>query len=91
MINIEKDALNSAVRKWGSSIQADMLIEEMAELTKEVCKYKRGRNNIAEITEEIADVFIMLEQAKIIFSISDNEISDMVDMKMVRLKLMLMQ
>jgi len=37
-----------------------MLFEEMAELTKEISKHMRGKQNQTEIAEEIADVQIML-------------------------------
>ena len=47
-----------------------MCIEEMAELTKALCKAKRHKrpdNWLASIYEEIADVTIMLEQIVLIF------------------------
>ena len=40
----------------------------MAELTKELSKNIRGTKNVPAISEEIADVEIMLEQLKIIFA-----------------------
>lgn len=43
-----------------------MLLEEMAELQKEICKAWRGKDNEVEIAEEVADVEIMLEQIKLI-------------------------
>jgi NTP pyrophosphatase (non-canonical NTP hydrolase) len=46
-----------------------MVIEEMSELTKEICKYKRGKKDKEHMTEEIADVYIMLEQLKGIMEI----------------------
>ena len=57
---------------YGFSHQANILIEEMSELTKELCKYNRA-TTIAEkvellenIYEEIADVEIMLEQMRVL-------------------------
>ena len=47
--------------------QMAMAVEEMSELTKELCKYRRGRNNVESIAEEIADVQIMLRQLVILF------------------------
>lgn len=63
-----------------------MCIEEMSELTKEICKSKRGKDNKEEIIEEMADVYIMLEQLKIIFSIEQYEIDDIARIKLLRLE-----
>ena len=42
-----------------------MVVEEMSELTKEILKnVNRGKDNVAAIVEETADVEIMLEQLK---------------------------
>ena len=61
------NVLNQAIRKWGPDMQQAVAIEEMSELTKELCKYKRGAQNFKQIAEEIADVEIMMEQLKIMF------------------------
>jgi hypothetical protein len=45
-----------------------MAMEEMSELIKELSKNLRGNDNISAISEEMADVEIMLEQLKVIFS-----------------------
>lgn len=44
-----------------------MVMEEMAELQKELCKNLRGKANVANIAEEIADVQIMLEQMTLLY------------------------
>ncbi len=59
-----------ALEKWGTA-QIIITFEEMAELQKELSKYLRGKENITEIAEEIADVTIMLEQMKLLFNIED--------------------
>ena len=63
----EKAVLRAAVEKWGKEAQTKMVLEEMSELQKEICKNWRGQNNEDSIAEEIADVEIVLEQLKIIF------------------------
>lgn len=63
----EQEIYKSAIEKYGANHQMMMAIEEMAELTKELCKNMRGRKNKEQIAEEIADVQIMLEQMKILF------------------------
>lgn len=73
---------------YGFKAQSVLLIEEMSELTKAICKYKRiteggqipskpiTKNEVIEnIAEEIADVEIMLEQVKYLLNISDDKIS----------------
>jgi len=57
-----------AIEKWGDK-QIIVAMEEMAELIKELSKHLRGRENKKEITEEIADVEIMIEQLKLMFGI----------------------
>ena len=64
---IRNDTYNEAVRAYGKQSQLIMAMEEMAELTKELSKNIRGSHNTDAISEEIADVEIMLEQLKIIY------------------------
>lgn len=54
---------------WGYDAQALMLIEEMSELTKEICKRNRKREDYKEedMIEEIADVLNMVEQLEYVF------------------------
>ncbi len=64
---IYKDALEI----FGATSQKIMLLEEMSELTKELCKELRDRGNIDNIAEEVADVEIVLAQIKQIYNISE--------------------
>ena len=57
-----------ALNQFGITAQTDMLIEEMAELTQALLHDRRGRTS--NISEEIADVIIMLEQIILYFDIS---------------------
>lgn len=76
-----------AVEKYGQTLQLVVAIEEMAELTKELCKSIRTsiENRIAGVTEETADVEIVLEQLKIIYG-NRAEVDDMRDQKLQRLQ-----
>ncbi len=57
---------------WGEQAQMMMVVEEMSELMKEILKnVNRGKDNLAEIIEETADVEIMLEQLKENYQIAD--------------------
>lgn len=59
---------------WGIEAQSRMAIEEMSELTKELCKIERHKgkekkcNKIKDnIIEEIADVLICVEQLELYY------------------------
>ena len=64
-----------------------MCIEEMSELIKALCKYKRFKNNLNEeliynLKEEIADVFNTVEQMRMI--LCEDEIKEISAMKIKR-------
>ncbi len=82
---MDKEVLDKAICIYGIDKQLDMAIEEMSELMKEICKKKRGKDNRVEIIEEIADVYIMLEQLKIICNITQKELDDITEIKIKRL------
>lgn len=66
----EKDGgetCRAALAAFGRDSQMMVAIEEMSELTKELCKNGRGQENTTHIAEEIADVEIMLCQMKMLF------------------------
>lgn len=81
----EWEILSAAVATWGQDAQMKMLLEEMAELQKEICKAWRGKDNEVEIAEEVADVEIVLEQIKLIFGI-DTSVGVYRDAKIERLR-----
>ena len=68
-----------ALEAWGPEAQTKMAVEEMSELTKEICKIWRGK------IDEIADVTIMLEQLRLIYNVNDAVCAHM-DKKIRRLK-----
>lgn len=70
----DNEILTGALKKYGANAQIVMVFEEMAELQKELCKYLRGRQNEAEIAEEIADVRIMLDQMELLFGLDTESI-----------------
>ena len=65
-----------AIETYGADLQKQVAIEEMAELTKEICKDFRGKGDREHIIEEIADVDIMLQQLMIMYDINATEFSE---------------
>lgn len=61
-----------AIAKWGEDAQMKMVLEEMSELQKEICKLWRGKDNRDAIAEEVADVEIMLGQLQVMLEIFED-------------------
>ena len=70
---------------YGTKKQQDIAIEELAELQKAIIKYRRepGDKTKEAVVEEIADVQVMLEQLKMIFSCR-SKIDEIMDGKIDR-------
>lgn len=71
MTAYQKSVCNRAVNTYGKTPQLIMAMEEMAELIQTLSKDIRGKTDIENISEEIADVEIMIEQLKIIYDCKD--------------------
>ena len=74
---VDEGLCKQAIKLWGEDAQLDMVIEEMAELTKAILKYKRAHPSdkgaaIVHIAEEYADVKIMLDQLFVTMDSHDN-------------------
>ena len=73
MVEKYREHYKSFLDAWGYDAQALMVIEEMSELTKALCKYMRFNKENApdevkeNIKEEIADVLNTVEQMQLIF------------------------
>ena len=74
-----------ALSTFGPDMQLEIALEELSELQKEVCKAIRGDVRPGSIAEEVADVAIMLEQIRCIFSIGEAA-DKIMDAKIVRLQ-----
>lgn len=102
----ELKVMQEAIDHYGEESQLDMVIEEMSELTKAICKYKRHKEIMTlepvsgekikndyydffacldNAYEEIADVYIMLEQLMMIFD-CEQRVSAIASQKIRRLK-----
>ena len=67
----QRQLYRCALDTWGPDAQTLMIMEEMSELQKELCKHARGKDNLEAIVKEIADVQIMLEQMMILHDCED--------------------
>ncbi len=72
-----KAVYEEAIKKYGSELQIQVAIEEMSELTKELCKDIRGNGVREHIVEELADATIMLEQLRLIFDCNSEVCAEM--------------
>ncbi len=80
------DTFKKAIKTYGEKAQKLMAIEEMSELTKEICKDFRGKLNREHLIEELADVTITIDQLIMMYEISGKEMQQMCERKMERLK-----
>ena len=73
------------INHYGPMPQQDMAIEELSELQKAILKHRRyaTEETKKEVIEEIADVQVMIEQLKIIFSCK-SKIDEIMDIKIDR-------
>ena len=75
-----------AINEYGKVGQLGVLVEELSELQKEICKLVfRSTGNMNHVAEEAADVEIMLEQLVLMFPEIKGAISEHKDRKVRRL------
>ena len=58
------DVCGMAIDTFGEQSQVIVAVEELSELQKDLCKLLRGQYHIYDMSEEIADVEIMILQMK---------------------------
>lgn len=94
LTNEQKQMCKKISDKYGIK-QLTVAIEEMSELTQSLCKLIRILGNgqptlknykqiTADITEETADVLIMIEQVGSLLNLSNADIQKMIDYKLER-------
>lgn len=79
-----KDILERVLRHSNWKTQCTVTMEEFAELQQEVSKQIRGYDDKVGLLEEMADAYICLEYLKIVFNISDSDVSRAIDVKIKR-------
>ena len=89
-INILHQSINSLDSKqreiFSGFHNTVIVIEELAELTKELTKALRNKDDIIGILEELADVSIGVDYVKEIFDITDKELEYARSIKMTELQ-----
>ena len=80
------DTYKQAIELYGEHAQKLMVIEEMSELTKEICKDFRGQLDREHLIEEMADVTITIDQLMMMYKIDFGEIQKVRKSKIERLK-----
>ena len=77
--------LKQTIDHYGRGYQLNVAIEELSELIKELCKYKRGQGSEMHIAEEMADVKIILAELELIFD-NKHRVNTWLNCKLQRLR-----
>lgn len=85
MIEVNSYVVKRAIEHYGKDVQSTVCMEECAELIQAISKEKRGKSNKSHLAEEMADVIICIEMLKEIYSISDDMISEWIQIKEARI------
>lgn len=75
---------NRIVDYYGAENQITKTFEELGELITSIAQYFSKNASSFHILEEMADVYIMLEQLKIIFNFDDRQVERMIKRKLDR-------
>lgn len=89
MFNDKLRIVNEAIEKYGRDHQMMVAVEELSELQKEICKVARKDVcvwDIDALTEEMADVRLMLFELQVMFQIKTTELDAIEQMKLNRLE-----
>lgn len=67
--------LNAALATYGHAAQINKTIEECTELSLALQHYRDGKATVEEVVDELADVFIMVTQMRLLFDGVDERVS----------------
>lgn len=85
MLKKQMDEVNTkAILHHGIKLQSVVCMEELAELTKEVSKFIRGSGSKSNLTEEMADVYICLDQLRKMYNVDPEQLQDEIYLKLCR-------
>jgi NTP pyrophosphatase (non-canonical NTP hydrolase) len=74
------------VNHYGPEAQLDQLVEEMGELIVAKSHFGRDRIHFKYLLEEVADVYIMLQQFRCIYNVTEAQMKEAIRKKMVKLQ-----
>ena len=86
-VNVNNIIVQKTNEIWGRDEMVCMAMEEFAEAIQAVNKVKRFPNNKKyreKLTEEIADVFVIIDHLEALGLINQKEVQDVVDFKQKR-------
>ena len=84
---VEEMLYSRLMEKFGIEKQTLMLAEEQGELIKAINKKLRFKTHtVDEIREELADVYIMMNQVRIYFGITLRDVAEEMDRKLERIQ-----
>jgi len=82
-----EDIFQQAIDKYGVQAQANKAIEELSELIRAISRIENEINfgNVANLVEEMADVYIMLKQLEMIYYIEEATLDAVIEHKIILL------
>lgn len=80
------DIFKKAIATFGPQAQLSQVEEELIELLDAIKRYQKKKVTKSELTEEIVDVEIMLEQLKLIFRIGPASLERTKEKKLKKLE-----
>lgn len=91
MDDVDRETFREAIRRWGEQAQVNQLHEELGELMVAINKLWRGDAkdhdiHVENLTEEIVDVQIMLDQLVLMTGIGEDEMEAERTIKIDRLR-----
>lgn len=80
------DVNKKTVQRYGMPIQSTIAMEECAELIQAISKMKRDASdsNYGHLVEEMADVYIILDQLQYMFNVKQDDLDNMIGFKQNR-------
>lgn len=85
-IDIKQDHIVKLYKKYGHNTLLMISVEECSELQKEISKYYRGKNNLEDLTEEMAHVLICIDELAHMLGIPKYKIQEEINKKYSQFK-----
>lgn len=85
-VTVDRQVNEKAILAYGMQLQSVVCMEKLAELAKEISKYIRGSGYKDNLKEEMADVYICLDQLAAMYNISENRLQSEIAFKQRRMQ-----